>query len=114
MFSPDGKKFGYVANTATWGPNSYGQEQYQGGYWVAVINGIEGKHYPSVNSLQFSPDSKHYAYFNFTSPTVILDGKESIYKDSVSGLSFDSKNNLAVKSYDNKKEKHTPSGKGEG
>jgi hypothetical protein len=63
IFSPDGKRFGYVKNVP--------------GGIAAVIDGKAGRAYNQVSQIQFSPDSKHVAYIGVRNLNfLVVDGQE--------------------------------------
>jgi roadblock/LC7 domain-containing protein len=75
-FSPDGKRFAYIA--------SVGKKQ------LAVIDGKESSQYDSVIGLKFSPDSSRVAFVAGMSKKqlVVVDGVEGSQYDSVLRLTF--------------------------
>jgi S1-C subfamily serine protease len=63
--------------------------------YVVVRDGVEGKYYPGIQCLQFSPDGLHMAYVASTLPIavgadqfVVWDGKEGKHYDQIDNLLF--------------------------
>jgi roadblock/LC7 domain-containing protein len=75
-FSPDGKRFAYIA--------TIGKKQ------LAVIDGQESNQYDSVTGLKFSPDGSRVAFFAGLGKKqlAVVDGAEGSQYDSVMRLTF--------------------------
>lgn len=88
IWSPDGKRLAYVTSQS---------DNISKGMSV-VLDGIKGEKYPSIYSMNFSPDSSHLAYTVNDSERngsfVVVDGVEGRVYDSVSKLVFDSSDHL--------------------
>jgi len=65
VFSPDSTRVAYTGISVASGQQA-----------CIVVDGVEGKWYPVVDKLVFSPDSKHVAYFTRIGPVVL--GKPDI------------------------------------
>lgn len=81
-FSPDGKRFAYVA--------SIGQT-YPGTKWLAVVDGRPSEEYVAfVIEPTFSPDSKHVAYEAKKGEKylIVLDGQPGTEYNEIFGFSL--------------------------
>jgi WD40 repeat protein len=72
VLSPDGNRVAYSVRTYASTIDDYNS-------WMVVVDGEENKEHTEILSqtIQFSPDSKHYAYFadDASGLAVVLDGK---------------------------------------
>jgi hypothetical protein len=94
-FSPDGQRLAYVVGDGgpAWSAARQHGEEYRALRRV-VVDGPEGKEYDVVaaKNLQFSPDSKHFAYelhdIGKGKSLVVVNGREGKHYDDIVGWSL--------------------------